>query len=1826
MRSNVDARRATAVGVAICCLVAALLIGVGPMLVSGAGDTAVSLESPETEPEPGDTVTYEVVVNDVDGGVGAHTTTVDVADPSVASITDVELFGDPGQDSVHLADDGSSVTVDAALMETEDSGSVVTMEVVVAVEAVGSTDLLLDVEALGDEVGNSYTVTAEHDGELTGTGPSFERSALDVSPTSGTDPLDVTVDATVENVGTTEGSTTATLVVDGEVVDTREVTLAADADERVTFETELDEPDQYEVTVDDLPGETVTVTEPLELEYSDLSVDPMEASENVSLSISATVENQGGAGTGTIPLVVDDETVATQTEELQDGEQTTVSFDHEIVEPGEYEVAVGNAPTEDVTVYETPTIDNLEADANIVGVDEELDLTVELVDDDMSATVDEYRWDLTGDGEIDRMTSAPEVTVTFPDDGERQVTVTVVDELGATAEATLEVVARDDPDATFHLDAEPQPDSDDAPDADAEVGGVVTVDATATADQPDVTLQWDTDLDATSLSDDDSMIELDATERGTYDLTLTVVDETTGVENETTETLLVADTTDPVANLAGPTEVVRGAEVTFDASGSTDEGTIVAYRWDLNGDGEVDVETDDPTITTSFGELADATPVSVTVEDAAGNADETTIQVTVNEAPSVTVIEPAPDERLDTATVALTYELTNTNLGDGTTVGYAVEDADGERVTEGTVPFEETESSQELTADLAALDVGHYTVTLELRDDTGDVIDYPTGTVERSFVVDPEAPTLTVTEPTESSVAYEDATLAVDVADAVSMSEDVTVEYRTNRSVDAFTEIETTPYIVDVADDSWPEGPTEVTLRATDETGNVAEETHVFEFISPPSIDNVTPADGSAVNSSTPTVVVTYSDDDVPGDSGVDPDATTLSVDGESVDLSGATVQNETHLEVPLPALVDEPVDDSSHTLAVTVADEVGATATTEWTLTVDTMAPRVDLTTATADDSLPHVGEENPLTVTAGAADERHATTMLRIVDTEGRVVSEHDLTGATGDGETADVTWDATDVDHNLVESGLYEVSVESEDAAGNVETVETTVDVDTDEPVVDVAEVDGINGENTVTTNETVTVTVEATDGRSVDSSVDTVEVGLSATFTNYETTASATQVDETTWEATIDTEALPDEGEFSVFAVATDRAGNVATETGAQTVAYDATPPRLSAVVERDGDDGTVVVTADEPLQSVPGIELERDGSTEQLSLTAVEGTDSRWSADFDAATAGSYVVTAIGTDLAGNVGTDQTSTSIEQVTDVEDNAVVLNEDTGTFIEFNMDGEVTNSFVTVSESDVSPVDLDASVHGVQFLTSQLGESLAENMTNATIHVPVDEDAIPADTDAADVTIRWYDEANSMWVDRETSVETTTPDDESAESDYWVTTVDTFSTYGVTVDDTTPPTLVDQQIGDGEIAWDDDEVTVEFEYADDLSGVDVSGIKVYVDDNDVTTASTTTITSAGTTHTLDVEPGTSHEVSVEVPDQAGNVAEFDAVVDVPDPNEPAIADRSVADGDVLDAEDGTVTTTFEFIHTGEIDEAASQFRVVDIAGDEVIKTPIDAATVSQTFEVEPGTSYEIEVTLQDAVGETTETLTFAVADESGEPAAGGGGGGPGDGPDEQEGIDADVTYLDDQVTIQLSDVSGGTSTTVDLEDTVTGEGVAVHELGLDTRISGPDFRIEIDRLTSEPASAPPVDGVDSIAYFEVRTFSLDDNTIDEVNFRFSVALGSIPGDATEDNVILYRHSDDEWSALETSHQGAGEFVATSPGFSTFAIAAEQPTDDPDSDGQTDDSDPDDQTDDSDPDDQTDDFEDDDTVAEVPGFTPAITLVTLLLSIIGLQTRRSD
>lgn len=98
------------------------------------------------------------------------------------------------------------------------------------------------------------------------------------------------------------------------------------------------------------------------------------------------------------------------------------------------------------------------------------------------------------------------------------------------------------------------------------------------------------------------------------------------------------DTESPIAN-AGPDQTVEiNQSIIFDASASTDNVGIISYQWDINNDGQWDLEGVNPTLEEGYSEAGEYL-VTLKVADAAGNTATDTLTITVLPPPKILISE-----------------------------------------------------------------------------------------------------------------------------------------------------------------------------------------------------------------------------------------------------------------------------------------------------------------------------------------------------------------------------------------------------------------------------------------------------------------------------------------------------------------------------------------------------------------------------------------------------------------------------------------------------------------------------------------------------------------------------------------------------------------------------------------------------------------------------------------------------------------------------------------------------------------------------------------------------------------------------------------------------------------------------------------------------------------------------------------------------------------------------------------------------------------------------------------------------------------------------------
>ncbi|MFC6943261.1 CARDB domain-containing protein [Salinirubellus sp. GCM10025818] len=241
-----------------------------------ADETTVSLEPADQQTAVGVTTTYDVVVDNAAGGVGAGEVAVTVDDTSVATITDLEVLNDANVDAL-ITD--STAEFDYFGADTADSGPVTIATVTVEGAGEGTASL-----SIGPADGNSEVLLFDEGGtgyDVTGTnGATLEVLPVqfDVDTTSAPEKAavgsTVTVSATISSDGAVESTQPVELLfdVDGdgttESIETQQVTIGVNGQTEVSFDVSVPADASfgdraYSVeTVSDSAGGTVEFTPP----------------------------------------------------------------------------------------------------------------------------------------------------------------------------------------------------------------------------------------------------------------------------------------------------------------------------------------------------------------------------------------------------------------------------------------------------------------------------------------------------------------------------------------------------------------------------------------------------------------------------------------------------------------------------------------------------------------------------------------------------------------------------------------------------------------------------------------------------------------------------------------------------------------------------------------------------------------------------------------------------------------------------------------------------------------------------------------------------------------------------------------------------------------------------------------------------------------------------------------------------------------------------------------------------------------------------------------------------------------------------------------------------------------------------------------------------------------------------------------------------------------------------------------------------------------------------------------------------------------------------
>jgi PKD repeat protein/uncharacterized protein YgiM (DUF1202 family) len=328
---------------------------------------------------------------------------------------------------------------------------------------------------------------------------------------------------------------------------------------------------------------------------------------------------------------------------------------------------------------------------------------------DPDGSIVKYEWDFDYDGRVFTVHATGQTASTGYPDGPATVTIAlrVTDDRGASQTATTQVTV-----------------VNVAPTAEAggpyvgEVGSLIGMAGTAVdpgfVDQTGLAYRWDF---GDGMQGSGPIVSHSYQQAGSYEVELTVTDKDGAQATDTAAVQVIEGNQPPTAVINGPTSGLVGETLSFDGSGSSDDGHIVSYVWDF-GDGTTDSGVN---VAHSYS-AAGSYEVTLTVADDGGLSDSATQTVRVDEP----VINQPPTAVINGPTSglvgeALSFDGSGSSDDDGHIVSYTWDFGDGT-----------TGSGVDVAHSYGA--AGSYTVTLTVTDD-GGLSDSATQTIQINEII-----------------------------------------------------------------------------------------------------------------------------------------------------------------------------------------------------------------------------------------------------------------------------------------------------------------------------------------------------------------------------------------------------------------------------------------------------------------------------------------------------------------------------------------------------------------------------------------------------------------------------------------------------------------------------------------------------------------------------------------------------------------------------------------------------------------------------------------------------------------------------------------------------------------------------------------------------------------------------------------------------------------------------------------------------------------------------------------------------------------------------------
>ncbi|MBI5689643.1 MAG: PD40 domain-containing protein [Verrucomicrobia bacterium] len=669
---------------------------------------------------------------------------------------------------------------------------------------------------------------------------------------------------------------------------------------------------------------------------------------------------------------------------------------------------------------------------------------------------------------------------------------------------------------------------------------------------------------------------------GSYALTAVVTDNLGATTTSSTNTVTVTGGNAPTATITAPANgsslaVNSSTSVTATATATT--GTIASVQFLANG---VSLGTD-----TTFPYLATFTPTANGSYALTALATDTSGNQAVSSAVTVTVASNA------SPTVSITAPLNGATVGVGSanTITATAADTDGsvasvQFLVNGTALS--TDTSAPFTASWAPTVAGSYALTAIATDNLGATTTSATVTVT---VSGGNEPSVAISAPTTGSLIAVSSTNTITATASAVTGTIASVQFFANGvSLGTDTSVPYTATFVPVANGAYS-----LTAVATDTSGNQATSTAVSVTVAnnvSPAVVVTAPANGATVGVGSSNSVTA---------SATDTDGTIASVQFFANGVSLGTDSSSPY------SVTWTPTVGGSYSLTAVATDNLGATTTSAVnTITVTGgNAPTATLT-APASGSLLAVNSTTTVTATASAA--------------TGTIASVQFFANGVSLGTDTTFPYTAT---FAPTANGTYSLTAVATDTAGNQATsAASTVTVAAN--VAPTVSIGAPAGGSTVGVGSATTITAVAADTDGSVVSVQFLANGVSlATVTSAPYTVS--------WTPTIP-------GSYNLTAIATDNLGATTTSATVAVTASGGNAPSVSITAPSNGaaiavgSTNTLTATAAAATGTIASVQFFANG----VSL----GTDATfpYTATWSPTANGTYALTAVATDTAGNQAT------------------------------------------------------------------------------------------------------------------------------------------------------------------------------------------------------------------------------------------------------------------------------------------------------------------------------------------------------------------------------------------------------------------------------------------------------------------------------------------------------------------------------------------------------------------------------------------------------------